>query len=418
MTKPVNVCFAHSGGVTTMLNASAAAFLAACKHNPDVKSLLVAKNGIVGLIKNQLFRIQDWNDSDWCRLAHTPSTVFGSCRKKLASFEDNPSDYHAIFATCRAYGISRLVYQGGNDSMDTAHKLNMAARTLGLDFVCLGIPKTIDNDLYGTDFSPGFPSAAKYLATSLYEASLDTYAMSESSTKVFIMEVMGRHAGWLAAGTAAASQSGLGPHLLLVPEIGFDTDDFLQRVSTCVQQRGFCVVVASEGICYRHDQQPVAQTGEVDAFGHAQLGGVGQTLSQLVTSRLGLKTHVAVPDYLQRSAGHLRSACDFEHAQALGKAAASAMGPQTPAVMLGLVRNIKHSISWDIQAFDLAECANHEKKLPKNFLSKDGYTLTNRARDYFEPLLAGEVYPSYNASGLPDYFSPLSLTISQPEEVS
>ncbi|MEC8064360.1 MAG: 6-phosphofructokinase [Pseudomonadota bacterium] len=417
MKPPYSVCFAHSGGVTTMLNATAAAFLQACCQNPDIDQVYVAQNGILGLIHNKLFAVKDWPASHWQKLAHTPSTVFGSCRKKLPNYQDDPDVYHALFSTCSEKSITHFVYQGGNDSQDTTHKINQACKQLHQPLTCIGLPKTIDNDLFGTDFSPGFPSAAKYLATSLREASLDTFAMSTSSTKVFIMEVMGRHTGWLAAASATSHRSlPLGPHIILVPECPFDKSLWLNRVKRCVEQHGLCVIVASEGIVDKATNQPLTQARTQDAFGHQQLGGVGNILAEIVHQELGYKTHVAIPDYLQRSAAHLRSGTDFACAKLLGETCAEHIGANTTGCMLGLVRESSTPVRWRVEPVDLATCANHEKKLPSDFLSADGMELTQKAYDYFIPLLQGEVYPPYQKDGLPDYLSPLSLSILSDQE--
>ena len=417
MKPTFNVCFAHSGGVTTMLNPTAAAFLKSCCINPNIDKVYVAKNGILGLIKHELYDVTHWTESQWNQLSHTPSTVFGSCRKKLPLYDKEPSSYESIFKTCESRGITHFVYQGGNDSQDTTHKLNQACQSRKRKLVCLGLPKTIDNDLFGTDFSPGFPSAAKYLATSLREACLDTFAMSESSTKVFIMEVMGRHTGWLAAAAATTFRSmPFGPHIVMVPEIAFAKDAWIKKVRDTVSSHGFCVIVASEGIVDKTTNQPLTQPQTCDAFGHQQLGGVGTILAHMVQSELNLKTHVAIPDYLQRSAGHLRSGTDFACAQLLGETCAKHITEDTQPCMLGLIRDPHTPLGWRVEPVDLNICANHEKKLPRSFLDCTGTQLTDLAYDYFIPLLQGSVYPPFQNDGLPDYFSPLTLSLSPTPE--
>ena len=407
-----SVCFAHSGGVTTMLNATAAAFIRACQKNPAVDRIYIGKNGIMGLIQDQLFDVTELSADSLDTLAHTPSSVFGSCRKKLPHPSQDQASYQALIQTLQQRGIRHFVYQGGNDSQDTTHKISQFAQSQGHPLQVMGLPKTIDNDLYGTDFAPGFPSAAKYLATSLREACLDTFAMHPSSTKVFIMEVMGRHTGWLAAacGMTAASLP-LGPHILLVPEIAFERARWRQKVADTIQQQGFCVIVASEGITDTQGNLLTAGGGR-DDFGHQQLGGVGHTLARWVQEDLNVKTHVAIPDYLQRSAGHLRSRCDFDAATLLGQTCSDAIGTDTQGVMLGLTRDVTQPGGFAVQPVPLTTCANEEKKLPRHFLSSDGFTLTQAGQDYFHPLLQGEVYPRYGTDGLPAYFSPLDLVLS------
>ena len=413
-----SVCFAHSGGVTTMLNATAASFIRACQQNPAVDRIYVCQNGIVGLIQDKLFDVTAFSQDTLDTLAHTPSSVFGSCRKKLQNPSCDPASFDSLGHTLQQRNIRHFVYQGGNDSQDTTAKISQYAQAQGHPLQVIGLPKTIDNDLYGTDFAPGFPSAAKYLATSLREACLDTFAMHPSSTKVFIMEVMGRHTGWLAASCGmTATNLPLGPHILLVPEIAFDRTRWREKVADTIQQHGFCVMVASEGITDAHGQLLSASAGR-DDFGHQQLGGVGHTLARWVQEDLNVKTHVAIPDYLQRSAGHLRSRCDFDCATLLGQTCAQAIGADTHGVMLGFTRDTTQPSGFAIKPAPLTTCANEEKKLPRHFLSPDGFALTEAGQAYFSPLLQGEVYPPYGADGLPAYFSPLSLVLSPtPERV-
>lgn len=393
--------YSQSGGVTAVINATAAAVVeTARKHKVKV---LAARNGIVGVLNEELIDTSKEPIAAIRALAHTPGGAFGSCRFKLKSLEADRAQYERLIEVFRAHDVRYFLYNGGNDSADTANKVSQIAREFGYPLNCIGVPKTVDNDLAVTDCCPGFGSAAKYTAVSVLEASYDVAAMAESSTKVFVYEVMGRHAGWLAA---AAGLAGNGPdqapHIILFPEIAYDEAKFLAKVKATVEKVGYCVVVVSEGL--RHaDGRFVAEAGGKDAFGHSQLGGVGPTLAGTVKDRLGFKVHWTVPDYLQRSARHLASKVDFEQAQAVGRAAVEYALAGKNAVMPVIVRTSDNPYRWKIEPAPLAKIANHEKKMPKSFIRKDGFGITEPCRRYLAPLIRGEIPPPYGKDGLPSY---------------
>ncbi|MEX1266242.1 MAG: 6-phosphofructokinase, partial [Woeseia sp.] len=335
-------------------------------------------------------------------LRHTPGGAFGSARYKLRGIEENRAEYERLIEVFQAHEIGYFFYNGGNDSMDTAHKVSQISKSMGYPITCIGIPKTVDNDLPVTDNCPGFGSVAKYVAVSTREAALDVLSMARTSTKVFILEVMGRHAGWIAAaGGLAGEKPGDAPHIILFPEVPFNRDDFLKRVDQCVRRYDYCVVVVSEGASYP-DGKFLAEAGTRDAFGHAQLGGVASVVAGMVREELGHKYHYAVADYLQRSARHLASAVDVEQAYAVGKAAVKLALAGKTAVMPVIKRVSDKPYRWKIEDAPLARVANKEKKLPKAYISKDGYRITAACRRYLSPLIRGEDYPPY-INGLPKY---------------
>ncbi|HEY6940479.1 6-phosphofructokinase [Dokdonella sp.] len=393
--------YAQSGGVTAVINATAAAVIDTARRRKV--PVLAARNGIIGALREDLIDTSKESAAAIKALRHTPGGAFGSCRFKLKSLEQDRARYERLIAVLEAHDIRWFLYNGGNDSADTSLKISQIARELGYPVNVIGVPKTVDNDLAVTDCCPGFGSVAKYTAVSVAEASLDVESMCASSTKVFIVEVMGRHAGWIAAaGGLAARKAGDPPHLILFPEVAFDEDAFLARVKASVERVGYCTVVASEGLKNAAGQF-LAEAGTRDAFGHAQLGGVAPVLAQLVKQKLGYKYHWALPDYLQRSARHLASKTDAEQAWAVGKAAVEYALAGKNAVMPVIARRSDAPYRWAIEPAALERVANHEKKLPKNFISRDGYGITAAARRYLEPLIRGEDPPRYLRDGLPDY---------------
>lgn len=393
--------YAQSGGVTAVINATAAAVIQTARERGV--SALAARNGILGALREELYSTSSFGPGALHSLARTPGGAFGSCRFKLKSIDEAPRHYERLIAVMRAHGIRWFLYNGGNDSADTALKLSQAGRKLGYELACIGVPKTVDNDLAITDCSPGFGSIAKYTAVSVAEASLDVQSMMESSTRVFIMEVMGRHAGWVAAAAGLAGNSReQPPHLILFPERPFEMRDFLSRVRQTVDRNGFCVVASSEGIRDR-DGRFLADSGHKDAFGHTQLGGVAPQLAAAVAARLGLKCHWAVPDYLQRSARHLASATDFAQAQAVGRAAVEYALEGRNAVMPVIVRQRDRPYRWTIEPAEVKRIANREKKMPASFISPDGYAITAKARRYLAPLIEGEAPVDWGKDGLPRF---------------
>lgn len=394
--------YAQSGGVTAVINATACAVIQTCRRHRV--TAYAARNGIIGALREELIDLAKEDPGTIAALRHTPGGAFGSCRFKLKSLDTDRARYERLIQVLRAHDIRYFLYNGGNDSADTSLKVAQIANTLGYPLHVIGVPKTVDNDLPVTDSCPGFGSVAKYTAVSVLEASLDVASMCESSTKVFVMEVMGRHAGWIAAAAGlAAKRADDPPHLILFPEIAFDEPAFLARVRAIVERVGYCTVVVSEGLKNAQGKF-LAEAGTIDAFGHTQLGGVGPLIAQLVKSRLGYKYHWAVPDYLQRSARHLASKVDAQQAYAVGKAAVEyALAGQT-AVMPVIKRLSSKPFQWKIEPAPLTKIANIEKKLPKNFITRDGFGITTAARSYFEPLIRGEDPPPYDAtSGLPKY---------------
>ena len=400
---PRNAFYAQSGGVTAVINASACGVIeTAREHGERIGKVFAGKSGILGALREELIDTSHDSDADIALLRFTPGGAFGSCRYKLASYEDNAREYDRLLEVFRAHDIGFFFYHGGGDSQDTANKVAELGARSDYPITCVGIPKTVDNDLPCTDVCPGFGSVAKYVAVSVQEAALDVASMAETSTKVFILEVMGRHAGWIAAAGALAKVTpDDAPHIILLPEVPFRRDAFLERVRETVQRVGFCVVVASEGARYE-DGSFLSESGTVDAFGHAQLGGVAPMLAELVRGELGLKFHWAVADYLQRSARHIASATDVEQAYAVGKAAVELALAGTGGVMVTIERTADDPYSWRTGQAPLAEVANVERTLPPNYISQDGFGITGAALRYLRPLIAGEDYPEY-VGGLPRY---------------
>ncbi len=402
-TPPANAFYAQSGGVTAVINATAAGVIeTARKHKNKIANVYAGKDGIIGALLENLIDTSVESDKAIAALKHTPGGAFGSCRHKLKSVEHNRAEYERLLDVFKAHNIRYFFYNGGNDSMDTANKIAQFAATQDYPLTCVGIPKTVDNDLPITDCCPGFGSVAKYVAVSIREAGLDVASMATSSTKIFVLEVMGRHAGWIAAaGGLAQETDGQPPHVILFPEIAFDRQAFLARVDDCVKKFGFCAIVVSEGV-KNEEGKFMAEAGTVDAFGHAQLGGVAPVIAQMIKDALGYKYHYAVADYLQRSARHIASKTDLDQAYAVGKAAVELALKGQNAVMPVIVRKKGKKYSWEIGVAALNDVANVERKMPRDFISDDGFFITDKARDYLLPLIQGEAYPPFK-NGLPNY---------------
>ncbi len=403
MTK-ANAFYAQSGGVTAVINATACGVLqTAAEHKDVIGKVLVGANGIVGALNEDLIDASKETKRSIAGLRSTPGGAFGSCRYKLKPYEEDPREYQRLIEVFKAHNIRYFFYNGGGDSQDTANKVSQLGVRLGHPLQCIGVPKTVDNDLPLTDCCPGFGSVAKYVAVSTKEAALDIESMCATSTKVFVLEVMGRHAGWIAAaGALARQQLGDAPHIILLPEVPFNQQQFLRRVKATVAEKGFCVVVVSEGLRFANGKFVGESGAAKDAFGHAQLGGVAPVVANLVTSKLGYKNHWAVADYLQRAARHIASATDVEQAYALGRAAVKLAVAGKTAVMPTIVRTSDAPYRWKIGEAKLSKVANVERFMPKSFISKDGFDITPKALRYLTPLIAGEDYPQYK-NGVPEY---------------
>ena len=397
----MNAFYAQSGGVTAVINATAAGVIeTARKHTNKIAKVYAGRNGIIGALTEDMIDTSKESARTIAALKYTPGGAFGSARYKLKGIEENRAEYERLIEVFKAHDIGYFFYNGGNDSMDTAHKVSLISKKLGFPVTCLGVPKTVDNDLPVTDNCPGFGSVAKYVAVSTQEAALDVLSMAKTSTKVFVLEVMGRHAGWIAAaGGLAGTKPGDAPHIILFPEVPFRKAAFLKRVKECVRKYEYCVIVVSEGAQYANGKF-LAEAGTRDAFGHAQLGGVAPVVANMVRDNLGFKYHYAVADYLQRSARHIASATDVKQAYAVGTAAVKMALAGDNAVMPVIKRVSDQPYRWKIEKAPLARIANKEKMLPKRYISSDGFSITEAARRYLQPLIHGEDYPPY-INGLP-----------------
>lgn len=402
MTKK-NIFYAQSGGATAVINATACAVIeTAAQYPSQIGTVLAGRNGILGALKEELIDTSQESPAAIAALCHTPSSAFGSCRYKLKDINKDRNQYERLIEIFKAHDIGYFFYNGGGDSQDTAYKVSQIGELMGYPLTCIGIPKTIDNDLAFTDNCPGFGSVAKYVAISTQEAAFDVRGMSATSTKVFILEVMGRHTGWIAASAALGQQNADDPpHIILLPEVPFDSKKFLAKVKTTVEQQDYCVIVASEGIRDANGRF-ITETDATDAFGHQQLGGVAPLLANLIKENLGFKNHWAVSDYLQRAARHISSQTDLDQAYALGKAAIEYAIAGKNNVMLTIQRESGPEYNWTIGTAPLKDVANKESNVPENYIADDGFGITAACRRYLEPLIQGEAYPPYK-NGMPAY---------------
>ncbi len=402
--------YAQSGGVTSVINASACGLIETARKN-KIK-VYAGRDGIIGALTENLIDTSKEPAKNIAALKYTPAGAFGSCRYKLKSLEQNRAEYERLIEVFATHDIGYFFYNGGGDSQDTAYKISQISQKMGYSLTCIGIPKTVDNDLPFTDCCPGFGSVAKYVAVSIREASFDVASMATTSTKVFVLEVMGRHAGWIAAaGGLAQEKETDGPHIILFPEIAFNKEKFLKRVATCVKKYGFCSVVVSEGTKDKTGKF-LSDAGLKDAFGHTQLGGVAPVIAQMVKDNLGLKYHWAVADYLQRAARHIASKTDVEQAYAVGKAAMEFALSDKNNVMPIIVRKSDKPYRWTIGDVSLSKVANIERKMPRDYITSDGFHITEKARKYLAPLIQGEDYPPFK-NGLPQYVELKNIAVAK-----
>ena len=397
-----NAFYAQSGGVTAVINASACGVIETARKHPDkIANVYAGRNGIIGALTEDLIDTSKESDADIAALKNTPSGGFGSCRFKLKSLEDNKAEYERLIEVFKAHNIGYFFYNGGGDSADTCYKVSQLSEKMGFPVQAIHVPKTVDNDLPITDNCPGFGSVAKYIAVSALEASFDVRSMAKTSTKIFVLEVMGRHAGWIAAAGGLIEDYGI-PVVVLFPEVEFDQEKFLAKVDAKVKEYGYCTIVVSEGTHYP-DGKFLAEQGTRDSFGHAQLGGAAPVVANMIKDALGYKFHWAVADYLQRAARHLASESDVEQAYALGEKAVEFALEGHNSIMPTVVRKSNSPYAWEIGQAPLSEVANVEKMMPMNFITDDGFGITQACKDYLYPLIKGEAYPPYDDNGMPNY---------------
>ncbi|MEQ1533507.1 MAG: 6-phosphofructokinase [Sideroxydans sp.] len=408
-----NAFYAQSGGVTAVINASACGVIeTARKHKDKIGKVYAGRNGIIGALTEDLIDTSKDSAKSIAALRSTPAGAFGSCRFKLKSVTENLREYERLIEVFKAHNIGYFFYNGGGDSADTCFKVSQISEKMGYPVQAIHVPKTVDNDLPITDCCPGFGSVAKYVAVSVREASFDVASMCKTSTKVFVVEVMGRHAGWIAAAGGLASDANCElPIVILFPEIPFDQKKFIAKVDSMVKKHGYCSVVVSEG-CHYPDGKFLAEQGTRDAFGHAQLGGAAPVVANMVKEALGYKFHWAVADYLQRAARHIASKTDVDQAYALGKAAVELALKGQNAVMPTVERVSDKPYKWKVGVAQLSKVANVEKFMPRNFITADGFGITEKCRTYLSPLIKGEDYPTYK-DGLPQFVQLKNVAVAK-----
>ncbi len=405
-----NAFYAQSGGVTAVINASACGVIeTARKHSDKIANVYAGRNGIIGALTEDLIDTNQESAEDIAELKNTPSGGFGSCRYKLKSLEDNKREYERLIEVFKAHNIGYFFYNGGGDSADTCFKVSQLSEKMGFPVQAIHVPKTVDNDLPITDNCPGFGSVAKYIAVSTLEASYDVRSMAKTSTKIFVIEVMGRHAGWIAAAGALVEDYGI-PVVTLFPEVEFNQEKFLAAVDAKVKEHGYCTIVVSEG-CHWPDGKFLAEQGTRDDFGHAQLGGAAPVVANIIKDALGYKFHWAVADYLQRAARHLASKSDVEQAYALGEAAVNMALEGHNSIMPTVVRESSSPYKWSIGKAPLSEVANVEKMMPMDFITDDGFGITDGCKEYLYPLIQGEAYPDYDDNGMPRYVTMKGIAV-------
>ncbi|MBT7308654.1 MAG: 6-phosphofructokinase [Gammaproteobacteria bacterium] len=411
-----NAFYAQSGGVTAVINASACGVIeTARKHGDKIGTVYAGRNGIIGALTEELIDTSKESDENIAALKTTPSGGFGSCRFKLKSLEDNRREYERLIEVFKAHNIGYFFYNGGGDSADTCYKVSQLSEKMGFPVQAIHVPKTVDNDLPITDNCPGFGSVAKYIAVSTLEASYDVRSMAATSTKIFVIEVMGRHAGWIAAAGALVEDYGI-PVVTLFPEVEFNQEKFLAVVDAKVKEHGYCSIVVSEG-AHWPDGKFLAEQGTRDSFGHAQLGGAAPVVANIIKDALGYKFHWAVADYLQRAARHLASESDVEQAFALGEAAVNYALEGDNSIMPTVVRLSSNPYQWEIGKAPLSEVANVEKMMPMEFISEDGFGITDGCKEYLYPLIKGESYPEYDDNGMPKYVTLDNVPVDKKLEI-
>jgi len=412
--KKMNAFYAQSGGVTAVINASACGVIETARmHKDQIGKVFAGRNGIIGALTEDLIDTTKESASAVAALRYTPSGAFGSCRYKMKSLEANKREYDRLIEVFKAHNIGYFFYNGGGDSADTCLKVSQLGKAMGYPLQAIHVPKTVDNDLPITDNCPGFGSVAKYIAVSTLEATYDVRSMCATSTKVFVLEVMGRHAGWIAAaGAMASSEATELPIVVLFPEVLFDQKKFLAKVDTLVKKFGYCTIVVSEG-CHHPDGKFLAEQGTRDAFGHAQLGGAAPVVANMIKDALGHKFHWGVADYMQRAARHIASKNDVDQAYAMGKAAVEFALKGHNSVMPTVERTSNKPYKWKVGMAPLAKVANVEKMMPKNFITKDGFGITDKCREYLAPLMKGEDYPPYGTDGLPKYVTLKNVAVAK-----
>ena len=407
--KRCNALYAQSGGMTAVINATACGVIETARRYPkQIGTVYAACNGILGVLREELVDTVCLGPGELIGMRQTPGGVFGSCRFDLDDETDNRAQYDRLFEVFTAYGIGTFFYNGGNGSMHTALQIDRAARARGFELSVIGVPKTVDNDIVGSDCCPGYGSAIKYLASSMREASIDLASMSSRRGRVFVLEVMGRNAGWLAAGCGlAADRPEAAPQLILVPEVRYDKARFLAAVKAQVERQGHCSIVAAEGVL-DGDGSALAQVGSDGRY--VQLGGSGSVVAGHVQQELGYKAHCAVTDYLQRAARHLASATDDAQAYAVGAAAVEAAVAGESSVTTAVERLSTSPYCWRVGTVALEQVANLERLLPAEFIREDGMHVTPAFREWALPLIAGEATPSF-LDGLPRYWTPQFSTL-------
>ncbi|MGI5905884.1 MAG: 6-phosphofructokinase [Candidatus Pararuminococcus gallinarum] len=403
MKELIGACIiGQSGGPTSVINSSAQGLIQAALQSKQITRVLGAAHGIKGVLNDVLYDMGQEDPSELELLKYTPSSALGSCRYKLADFEQDDTDYRRILEIFQKYDVRYFFYNGGNDSMDTCNKISKYMQKVGYECRIMGVPKTIDNDLCGTDHCPGYGSAAKYIATSCMELWQDIHVYDTGLINV--VEIMGRHAGWLVGAAALASHMGYGPDLLYFPEVDFDLEQFLKDVTRIYQANGKCMVAVSEGIHYADGSfVSEAKTSSTDGFGHVQLGGLAVTLADMIQKRLGVKVRGIELSLLQRCGAHLASETDLEEAYRAGRTAVEEAVAGATDKMVAFSCTREHgTYRCDMKLVELTEAANQEKKVPRSWLNAEGNGVEPAFLEYVMPLIQGEA-SQHKVNALPRF---------------